>query len=100
MNYNSNHHSPEDRERDERRERKAAKRFRFDGTVTLGNVLTMVGMMGTILMLWRNMETRVLIVEERVSVQGKSLEKLVESVERLAAAQAEITIYNNRRPQN
>ena len=70
-------------------DRNKAKRVRFDGTVTLGNVLTMLGMVGTMLMLWRNMETRIVLVEERVSVQARSLERVVDSVERLAIVQAQ-----------
>lgn len=64
------------------------KRVRFDGTVTLGNVLTMIGMAATILALWRNVETRVVLVEERQSVQAKQLDRLVDTVERLAIVQA------------
>lgn len=70
-----------------RRERK----FRFDGTITLGNVITMLGMLGTIIALWRNMEQRVLIVEERQAVQARTVEKLLDSVERLALVQAALS---------
>jgi len=70
------------------------KRVRFDGTVTLGNVLTMLGMAATIVALWRNVETRVVLVEERQTVQAKALEKLVDTVERLAIVQAS-TVRNN-----
>lgn len=73
------------------------KRVRFDGTVTLGNVLTMIGMLGTILALWRNVESRVLLVEERQAVQAKQLDRLVDTVERLAIVQASTAINNLQR---
>lgn len=73
---------------EEMEERHRQQRVRFDGTITLGNLLTMVGMIATIVMLWRNMETRVVLVEERQTVQAKALERLVENVERLALVQA------------
>jgi len=73
------------------------KSIRFDGTITLGNVLTFVGMVATIAMLWRNMETRVVIVEERQTVQAKALDRLVDTVERLATAQATINYYQDQR---
>jgi hypothetical protein len=69
-------------------ERQLNQKVRFDGTITLGNVLTMFGMICTIVALWRNMESRVLIVEERQHVQAKALDRLVENVERLALVQA------------
>ena len=72
----------------ERDERKRNRKVRFDGTVTLGNVLTLLGMLGTMLALWRNMEQRMLIVEERQAVQTRSVDKLVQSVERLTLIQA------------
>jgi len=73
------------------------RNVRFDGTITLGNILTFVGMLGTIVMLWRNMETRVVIVEERQTMQAKALDRLVNTVERLAEAQAAINFYNDQR---
>lgn len=72
----------------QRDERQRERKFRFDGTITLGNVITLLGMFGTIVALWRNMEQRVLIVEERQAVQARSVEKLLDSVERLALMQA------------
>jgi muramoyltetrapeptide carboxypeptidase LdcA involved in peptidoglycan recycling len=73
---------------EQRDERQRDRKFRFDGTITLGNVITLIGMFGTILALWRNMEQRVLIVEERQAVQARTVEKLLDSVERLALVQA------------
>ena len=73
------------------------KRVRFDGTVTLGNVLTMIGMAATILALWRNVESRVLLVEERQAVQAKQLDRLVDTVERLAIVQASAAINSIER---
>lgn len=64
------------------------RHIRFDGTITFGNILSLVAMIGTIITLWRNIETRVIIVEERVSVQTKSLERVIDQVERLAVAQS------------
>ena len=61
---------------EQRDERQRDRKFRFDGTITLGNVITLIGMFGTIMALWRNMEQRVLIVEERQSVQARTVEKL------------------------
>jgi len=66
----------------------SSKKVRFDGTVTLGNVLTFIGMVATIIALWRNMESRILIVEERQAVQSRSVDKLLLTVEHLALAQA------------
>jgi len=66
----------------------SSKRVRFDGTVTLGNVLTFIGMVSTIIALWRNMESRILIVEERLAVQSRSVDKLLLSVEQLTLIQA------------
>ena len=66
----------------------SSRKVRFDGTVTLGNVLTFIGMVATIIALWRNMESRILIVEERQAVQTRAVDKLLLSVEQLTLIQA------------
>lgn len=78
-------------EQEQKDERQRDRKFRFDGTVTLGNVITLIGMGATILALWRNMEQRVILVEERQAVQARSVEKLLDSVERLALVQAALS---------
>lgn len=72
-------------------ERQRDRKIRFDGTITLGNVITMIGMFGTIMALWRNMEQRVILVEERQAVQARTVEKLLDNVERLALVQAALS---------
>ena len=75
-------------ESDRQEERDYNRKPRFDGTVTLGNVISIIAMLGTMLALWRNMETRVALIEERQRVQTVTVDKLVSTVEGVVLLQA------------
>ncbi len=70
---------------------KGLRAIRFDGTVTMGNVLTLVSMTGAVFALWRNMESRIIIAEERITTMDKSLNRVADNMEKLT-----IYTYQNR----
>lgn len=73
------------------------QRIRFDGTVTFGNLLTLASMLCAVIALWRNMETRMVLLEERNRVQEVTLNKVADTVQRMTITQAQLSTLLNQK---
>ena len=71
--------------REEKEELQKERRFRFDGRITLGNLISIVSFILMMFAAWRNMESRLIIVEERVHAQTATVERVEEKLDKMLA---------------
>lgn len=71
--------------REEKEELQKERRFRFDGRITLGNLISILTFVGAMFAAWRNMESRLLLVEERVRSQTATVERIEKKLDTMVA---------------
>ncbi len=72
---------------EEKEEMQKERKFRFDGRITAGNLISIMSFIAMGFAAWRNMESRLLILEERVHVQTATVERIEKKLDIVAINQ-------------
>lgn len=65
-------------------EKKERRRIHFDGTITLGHVLTALAMIGAMLAMWRNFEIRMTRVELESAYQRDTMKQMATALDKIS----------------
>lgn len=75
-----------------------AKKALFDPVINLGHVLTMMTMLGTVILGWTQLSTRLALVEAQVAKQTEMLDRSIRTDERLNSLRERVDRLERPKP--